>query len=686
MKCRRMRLFALLAAALMLLCGAQAIAEKMTPVPAERIRNVTLPEGVVLIGDPVIAKGKVTVYVDDDKTNWTEVLLKAASRNIIDATLTVDAPFADAAKGVRENFGNGDNETLPAIAEGVVPTWFPQECPLGQLSENSLKSSVVFAEVTIGQTTYIQPIPAVTAGTLFAWADSSGKVQYEYVQWEINHSNLEPEERFPVQTPLMTTDMLSSVRAALPAGVTAEIETGGITCTVQDFSALHGSLPIVIRAPKGAKTAVVYSSTEAQKVLEVGSDGTVRLLITPDSHPVFSRDNQISAAQLDYSFAFFDGPIPVETEDPEGPDEPDEPDEFNASLLDFSMVTIWLLAKEKVPYPYLQKIGYQPVESERLTIRQGTEQISNEALYRKAYGNVHLNMEALSFPDNANESIRMEVTAPSWAVAYGINASGSEFIYHTNWVDEISSDKQCISSGEAITVYDQPLFRSVQAGGALVYLPEGITGRYGGYVRVISWYDDVNATTPRLVEYMTITHDEFGEAVRNEVVSSEQDIDEAVEEVTAVSENAWELVVRHDLQSGENAIHYDLQMEDARHVSYSLDGETVFYIPYPDGYSYEDESVTYQLYHYDDSYQSYTVVELIPTPYGLRFVEDHLSPFVLTWNGDPQGGATPEPTEVPEIDLPQTGDQTHLEWLVCVLAVAVAILAVVIWRKRSGGR
>ena len=680
MKYRRMWLFALLAAALMLLCGAQAIAEEMTPVPAERIHNVTLPEGVVLIGDPVIAKGKVTVYVDDDKTNWTEVLLKAASRDIIDAKLTVDAPFADAAKGARENFGNGDIYTLPAISEGVVPAWFAENYPPDKISENSLKSSVVFAEVSIGQTTYIQPIPAVTAGTLFAWADNSEKVQYEYVQWEINHSNSNVRN---VQTPLMTTDMLSAVRAALPAGVTAEIETGGITCTVEDFSTLHGSLPIVIRAPEGAKTAVVYSSTEPQKVLEVGSDGTVRLLITPDSHPAFSRDNQISAAQLDYSIAFFDGPIPVETEDPEGPEEPDE---FNASLLDFSMVTIWLLAKEKVPYPYLQKIGYQPVESERLTIRQGTEQISNEALYRKAYGNVHLNMEALSFPDNANESIRMEVAAPSWAVAYGINASGSEFIYHTNWGLEVSGDRKQISSGEAITVYDQPLFRSVQAGGALVYLPEGITGRYGGYVRVISWYDDVNATAPRLVEYMTITHDEFGETVRNEVVRSEQDIDKAVEEVTAVSENAWELVVRHDLQSGENAIHYDLQMEDARHVSYSLDGETVFYIPYPDGYSYEDESVTYQLYHYDDSYQSYTVVELIPTPYGLRFVEDHLSPFVLTWNGDPQGGATPEPTEVPEIDLPQTGDQTHLEWLVCVLAVAVAILAVVIWRKRSGGR
>ena len=148
----------------------------------------------------------------------------------------------------------------------------------------------------------------------------------------------------------MTMDMLSSVRAALPAGVTAEIETGGITCAVEDFSALGGSLPIVIRAPEGAVTAVVYSSAEAQKTqtLEVRSDGTVRLLITPDSYPAFTRDNQIAAAQLDYSFAFFDGFMPEKTDEPEGPEEPDE---SNASLIDFSMVSIWLLAKEKVPYP-----------------------------------------------------------------------------------------------------------------------------------------------------------------------------------------------------------------------------------------------------------------------------------------------------------------------------------------------
>lgn len=234
-----------------------------------------------------------------------------------------------------------------------------------------------------------------------------------------------------------------------------------------------------------------------------------------------------------------------------------------------------------------------------------------------------------------------------------------------------------------MTLYDQPLFKTVQAGRVQVYLQEGITARYGGYVLTISWFDNVNDETPRLVEYISITHDTFSETVRNAVVDTEQDIVEAVQEVTAVSGNTWELVVRHDPQSGENAIHYDLQMEDARSVSYSLDGDTVFYIPYPEGYAYGDEDVTYQLYHYDDAYQSYTVVELVPTPYGLRFVEDHLSPFVLTWDEAPQDAVTPAPIDASEIDLPRTGDESHLEWLICVLAASMALLAYMMWRKRD---
>lgn len=520
----------------------------------------------------------------------------------------------------------------------------------------------MFAEIRFGQpASYVEPVCASGAGTLLAWKGADGQKQYEYVQWEIHHSNPDTRE---IQMPLLTTDMLSAVPAALPAGVTAEIEPGGITCTVKDFSALS-SLPIVIHAPSGATAAVVYSfngKETIEQTLEVHG-GAVRLTITPDAHTTF-RD-QIAPAQLDYSIAFVSG---------------DEPD---AALLDFGMVSVWLLAKEKVPYPYYNQQGAKPVNSERLTIRQGAERISNEAVYRETYGNAHLSKAALDFSANNSGNVRMEVAAPSWAAAYGISGSGGNFIYQTNWGLLISSDKHPISSSETVTLYDQPLFKTVQAGSVLVYLQEGITARYGGYVRVISWYDDVNAETPRLVEYLSITHDTFSETVRNAVVDTEQDIVGTVQEVTAVSENAWELVVRHDPQSGENAIHYDLQMEDARSVSYSLDGDTVFYIPYPEGYAYGDEGVTYQLYHYDDTYQSYTVVELVPTPYGLRFVEDHLSPFVLTWDEGPQDGATPAPTDAPEIDLPQTGDASHLEWLIGILVVSMALLAYVLWRKRG---
>ena len=116
-----MRLLVLFATALVLLCGAQAVAENMTAVPADRIRDVKLPAGVVMTRDPVIDDGKVIIYVDDDKTNWTQVLLKAAEKDMLDATLTVTAP-AGAVAGTRENLG--DAEMLTAISQGTVPDWF----------------------------------------------------------------------------------------------------------------------------------------------------------------------------------------------------------------------------------------------------------------------------------------------------------------------------------------------------------------------------------------------------------------------------------------------------------------------------------------------------------------------------------------------------------------------------------
>ena len=121
----------------------------------------------------------------------------------------------------------------------------------------------------------------------------------------------------------------------------------------------------------------------------------------------------------------------------------DEPD---AALLDFGMVSVWLLDAEKVPYPYYNRQGAVPVDSERLTIRQGTEPVSTEAIYREKYGNAHLSKAALDFSANGSGNVRMEVAAPSWAAAYAIEGSGGDFIYQADWGLGISSDKHPIPS------------------------------------------------------------------------------------------------------------------------------------------------------------------------------------------------------------------------------------------------
>ena len=175
--------------------------------------------------------------------------------------------------------------------------------------------------------------------------------------------------------------------------------------------------------------------------------------------------------------------------------------------------------------------------------------------------------------------------------SYGLNQTGSDFIFRTDWSIVPSSEKHAIRSNETVRVYDDSLFRLVQAGRTLVYLRSGITARHGGYVRTISWYDSLDAVEPRLMEYISITQEDFSTEVRNALISSENALNSPVTEVTCVSKQDWELIVRHDPQSGEDAIHYDLHMEDTSGVSQELGEETVFYIPYPEGYAYGDVCV-----------------------------------------------------------------------------------------------
>ncbi len=129
----------------------------------------------------------------------------------------------------------------------------------------------------------------------------------------------------------------------------------------------------------------------------------------------------------------------------------------------------------------------------------------------------------------------------------------------------------------------------------------------------------------------------------------------------------WTLECRYRPQYGENAYHVELTLKDGEKVV-QPDGTTVFYLPYPDGYSFQS-GCTYRLKHYDPSYRAYTYIPVIATEQGLRFEADSLSPFVLSW----EAPATPVPAPTPNV--PKTGDNTPIAlWLVLMTLSAAGVV------------
>lgn len=102
------------------------------------------------------------------------------------------------------------------------------------------------------------------------------------------------------------------------------------------------------------------------------------------------------------------------------------------------------------------------------------------------------------------------------------------------------------------------------------------------------------------------------------------------------------------------------------------EGPVVFYWPYPQGYSYTSP-VHYQLKHYlDNTRTRFELLNVTPTPKGLRIESNSFSPFEMTW------------TEVKPESLPGTGDHTSIAlWMMLMLASACGVW---LMRKRTDGK
>ena len=194
-----------------------------------------------------------------------------------------------------------------------------------------------------------------------------------------------------------------------------------------------------------------------------------------------------------------------------------------------------------------------------------------------------------------------------------------------------------------------------------------------GMVRLFFWYDANGDLTS--LYWTVVTTSDVGTFVTHPF-RKEGDIHDKVEQPCFVDgrHDDWQLESHYNPQSGNNAYQVELTLLDGDGLEMQPDGTTVFYLPYPEGMSYQ-QGATWTLRHYlDDDYENYENITVIATEYGLRFESSSLSPFVLLW----EGGAEPLPAVVPK-----TGDSSPLALYVVLAVLSAALMGVMVVRRKK---
>ncbi len=183
-----------------------------------------------------------------------------------------------------------------------------------------------------------------------------------------------------------------------------------------------------------------------------------------------------------------------------------------------------------------------------------------------------------------------------------------------------------------------------------------------GHAIVFNWYNENQA--PMLGEYVYVTVEDFVAVETTSSFETEEAIGSAVTAPTPIGSD-WELVVNKYPQSGrDDAYYFQLESDNAP------EGEKTIYIPY----AYLDPQLNYEkaremklepkLYHYDEEHNQKELLEGELTKYGMKFVLEDFSPFVIAY----ELGETTDNNKTPEkesttvvIDLSGSGKKEEDE-------------------------
>lgn len=232
-----------------------------------------------------------------------------------------------------------------------------------------------------------------------------------------------------------------------------------------------------------------------------------------------------------------------------------------------------------------------------------------------------------------------------------------------------------------VLVGQWPILRSLHTyDGVTLFVPTVPTDLDSGMVYIFYWYDSeesLKENQPSEVWWFAEKSAPYIKVTENKARKTETSLPDHLSGAIVIGEENWIVVTESYLQEGENAQHYELRLTDANGNTISPGRNTVVYLPYPDGLSYDD-AVTYMLRHYDEKGGSEIVTTLTPTAIGLRFETESFSPFVLQWEEQP--GAADAPVQGID-DLPETGDTSSVVPLLLLILSASASLCLMLRRR-----
>lgn len=661
--------------------------------------------------------GLLSAVIDDDATDWKYILANGGGLSYLNACTTVYSPSAEYTMSVSWNgdlFAVSESEMQDMLLSEIYGRMrdFEDEINNNNMtaeefwddfgSENYWSHNLDIGEIMVDQSNQYQLIPinhdaqnGNYDGAYLCWfnaeklynlyknsaneasfiSDAHSKVFFEHFFTKLTHTKSEP---FDIPVRLVTTYCLEPTKNVVQdACITldeASLADDEITFIGDPakYTGDESEVPVYIkiRPPKELEGQVTFARLISgwggdPDEAELGNDGTFTFSLN-----YHINDMQVEEYPLTIAYYSYDSI------------------EDSYSREGYGAFFCHIKPAEVKPWPaYVltnnpYRVLWAPAAKER--VGYADDNTGGNLSYDAATGILHS-----SFDSDANLSgepapAYVWVEAPAGANYYRSNRSTGNNIMGLDMHAAEEMDRYIMSSAADTgsnnkTIMDYPLLRSVQAGPVKVYLQNEFDWLYGGSVNVIYWYKNADDATPFMIEYLIETMDEFFMIERTDCVPSEDMITAPVENITVIGEECaamnWNLVIRHDLQNGVNAVHYELYLEDDDGNYQRPTGEKmVFYVPYPDGTGM-NTGHEFQLLHFNGSYSYSENVAVSLTPYGVRFEVTSLSPFTLSWGNAFTGGNASE--------LPPTGDNTPIA-LYAILMLSAAIGLMVSRRKIRG--